>query len=233
MAGRHDPAAPVPAQRHQVTITVLVADDQELVRAGFALILAAQPDIQVVAQCADGAQAVEAARRLRPDVMVIDIRMPRLDGLQVTRALAGPGVPDPMRIVVVTTFGHDEYVDTALDNGALGFLLKDAGPALLVEAVRAAAQGDALISPALTVELLQRRRSRTPTPPSSERTPLSARELDVVRLVAHGRTNAEISAELFLSLGTIKSHLAKIQKKLDITNRVQVAAWAWEHGQIH
>jgi len=215
-----------------VTITVLVADDQELVRAGFASILSAQADIEVVAQCADGAEAVEAARRLRPDVVVVDIRMPRLDGLEVTRALAGPGTPDPMRIVVVTTFSHDDYVDTALDNGALGFLLKDAGPTLLVEAVRAAARGDALISPALTVELLRRRQSRTFTPLSSEGVPLSERELDVVRLVARGRTNTEISAELFLSLGTVKSHLAKVQSKLDITNRVQIAAWAWEHGQV-
>jgi len=215
-----------------MTISVLVADDQELVRAGFALILSAQPDIEVVAQCSDGAQAVEAARRLRPDVVVVDIRMPRFDGLEVTRALAGPGTFDPMRIVVVTTFGHDEYIDAALDNGALGFLLKDAGPTLLVEAVRAAARGDALISPALTVELLRRRRTRTLTPPTSERVPLSERELDVVRLVARGRTNAEISAELFLSLGTIKSHLAKVQNKLAITNRVQIAAWAWEYGQV-
>lgn len=113
---------------------MLVADDQEMVRPGFALILSAQPDIEVVAECADGAQAVEAAQRLRPDVVLVDIRMPRLNGLEVSRALAGPGTPDPMRIVVVTTFGHDEYVDAALDNGALGFLLKDAGPTLLVEA---------------------------------------------------------------------------------------------------
>ncbi len=216
-----------------MTITVLVADDQELVRTGFALILSAQPDIEVVAQCADGAEAVEAARRLRPDVVVVDIRMPRLDGLEVTRALAGPGTTNPMRVVVVTTFGHDDYVDTALDNGALGFLLKDAGPALLVEAIRAAAQGDALISPALTIELLRRRHARLSSPTSpAEPIPLSERELDVVRLVARGRTNAEIGAELFVSLGTVKSHLGKVQSKLDTTNRVQIAAWAWEHGQV-
>lgn len=216
-----------------MTITVLVADDQELVRTGFGLILSTQPDIEVVAQCADGAEAVEAARRLRPDVVVVDIRMPRLDGLEVTRALAGPGTTNPMRVVVVTTFGHDDYVDTALDNGALGFLLKDAGPALLVEAVRAAAQGDALISPALTIELLRRRHARLSSPTSpAEPMPLSERELDVVRLVARGRTNAEIGAELFVSLGTVKSHLGKVQSKLDITNRVQIAAWAWEHDQV-
>lgn len=215
-----------------MTITALVADDQELIRVGFSLILSAQPDIEVVAQCCDGVQAVEAARRLRPDVVVVDIRMPRLDGLGVTRALAGPGAPDPMRVVVVTTFGHDDYVDTALANGALGFLLKDAGPALLVEAVRAAARGDALISPALTVELLRRRQAAAPNLSVSEPTSLSGRELDVVRLVARGCTNAEISAELFLALGTVKSHLAKVQDKLGMNNRVQIAAWAWKHGHV-
>ena len=215
-----------------MSTTVLVADDQELVRTGFALILGAQPDLEVVAECADGAQAVEAARRLRPDVVLVDIRMPRLDGLEVTRLLAGPGVTAPMRVVVVTTFDSDEYVDTALDAGALGFVLKDAGPALLVEAVRAAARGDALISPALTVRLLQRRARRTATPATAPGGRLSDRELDVVRLVARGRTNAEVCGELFLSLGTVKSHLANVQAKLGLTNRVQVAAWAWEHGVV-
>jgi len=217
-----------------VTITVLVADDQAMVRTGFAMILGAQPDIEVVAQCADGVQAIEAARRLQPNVVVVDIRMPRLDGLEVTRALAGPGVTHPMRVVVVTTFDHDEYVDNALDNGALGFLLKDAGPALLVEAVRAAANGDALISPALTVRLLQRRQrvaARDQRQPAAAG-PLSERELEVVRLVARGRTNAEICGELFISLGTVKSHLASVQSKLNLTNRVQAAAWAWENNQV-
>lgn len=214
-----------------MSTTVLVADDQELVRTGFALILGAQPDLEVVAECADGVQAVEAARRLQPDVVLVDIRMPRLDGLEVTRLLAGPGVSAPMRVVVVTTFDSDDYVDTALDAGALGFILKDAGPALLVEAVRAAARGDALISPALTVRLLQRRARRTAAP-AAPLGRLSDRELDVVRLVARGRTNAETCGELFLSLGTVKSHLANVQAKLGLTNRVQVAAWAWEHGVV-
>lgn len=217
-----------------MTLTVLVADDQELVRTGFAMILDAQPDIEVVARCADGIEAVAAARRLRPDVVVVDIRMPGLDGLQVTRALAGPGATPAMRVVVVTTFDHDEYVDAALDNGALGFLLKDAGPALLVEAVRAAASGDALISPALTVRLLQRRpRRRGPDDARpGPAVPLSERELEVVRLVARGHTNAEICGALFLSLGTVKSHLGSAQTKLRLTNRVQLAAWAWEHQQV-
>lgn len=215
-----------------MTVTVLIADDQEMVRTGFAMILDAQPDLQVVATCADGAEAVEAARRLRPDVVLVDIRMPRLDGLDVTRALAGPGVTSPMRVVVVTTFDDDAYVDAALDNGALGFLLKDAGPALLVEAVRAAADGGALISPSLTVRLLQRRTSSAVGRPgaTAEAGPLSDRELQVVRLVAAGRTNAEICEHLFLSLGTVKSHLSNVQTKLELTNRVQIAAWAWRHG---
>lgn len=212
-----------------MTLTVLIADDQQMVRTGFAMILDAQPDLQVVATCADGAEAVEAARRLRPNVLV-DIRMPKLDGLDVTRALAGPGVTSPMRVVVVTTFDDDAYVDAALDNGAVGFLLKDAGPALLVEAVRAAAAGGTLISPSLTVRLLQRRTSSAAHPPGASTGPLSDRELQVVRLVATGHTNAEICQQLFLSLGTVKSHLSNVQTKLALTNRVQIAAWAWTHG---
>ncbi|MCE0536294.1 response regulator transcription factor [Kineosporia rhizophila] len=216
-----------------MTITVLVADDQDMVRTGFAMILGAQPDIEVVAECADGVATVEAARRLRPDVVMLDIRMPGLDGLEVTRLLAGPGAVQPLRVLVVTTFGEDALVDTALDNGALGFLLKDAGPALLVEAVRAAAAGDALISPSLTRNLLHRRQAAParPTRPGTAAL-LSERELQIVRLVARGRTNGEISEELFLALGTVKSHLAKVQTKLGLTNRVQVAAWAWENGQM-
>jgi len=217
-----------------MTITVLVADDQDMVRTGFAMILGAQPDIEVVAQCADGVEAVEAARRLRPDVVVVDIRMPGLDGLEVTRILAGPAAPDPLRVVVVTTFDDDAYVDTALDSGALGFLLKDAGPALLIEAVRAAAGGDALISPALTMRLLRRRQPVAGSGPAGPGSgaKLTDRELQVVRLVARGLTNTEIGNELFLSLGTVKSHLSSVQNKLQLTNRVQIAAWAWENRHV-
>ena len=215
-----------------MTITVVVADDQEMVRTGFALILGAQPDIEVVAQCANGIATVEAAGRLRPDVVVVDIRMPGLDGLEVTRILAGPAVRNPSRVVVVTTFDQDDYVDTALENGALGFLLKDAGPGLLVEAVRAAANGDALISPALTMRLLQRRqRTTAPDKPGSDSS-LTDREVQVVRLVARGLTNTEICDELFVSLGTVKSHLTSIQTKLCCTNRVQIAAWAWSNRYV-
>lgn len=210
-------------------ITVLVADDQDMVRAGFALILDAQPDLEVVGEAADGAEAVEAARRLRPDVVLTDIRMPRLDGLEVTRLLAGPAVADPMRVVVATTFDLDEYVYTALRNGACGFLLKNAGPTLLTEAVRAAAAGESLISPAVTVRLL-RQLARPAAPRTDALDRLSERETEVARLIAAGKSNAEITAELFISLGTVKSHVASIQRKLGARNRVEVAARVWESG---
>jgi DNA-binding NarL/FixJ family response regulator len=211
-------------------IRVLLADDQEMVRTGFRLILSAEPGVEVVAEAGNGVDAVARSRELRPDVVLMDIRMPQLDGLEATRVLCAD--PEPPRIVVVTTFDLDEYVYGALRAGACGFLLKDAGPRLLVEAVRAAAAGDALVSPSVTVRLLEhlaaRPAARTPQLPD----PLSPRELDVVRAVARGRTNAEIAAELFVSLSTVKTHLTNIQSKLSARNRVEIAAWAWEHGQV-
>jgi DNA-binding NarL/FixJ family response regulator len=208
-------------------IRVLIADDQALIRSGLRLILHDQPDFTVVGEAADGAEAVEMARRLRPDVCLVDIRMPRLDGVEVTRALAGPGVPDPLRVVIVTTFDLDEYVYGALRAGAVGFLLKGAGPALLAEAVRAAHSGDVLISPSITLRLL---RHITPvTDRARPAVPLSDRETEVIRAVARGRTNIEIAAELFISLSTVKTHLASVQQKLGVRNRVQIAAWAWEN----
>lgn len=217
------------------TIGVLIADDQQLVRTGFRLILNAQSGIEVVGEAADGVECVEMARRLRPDVCLVDIRMPRLDGLEVTRTLAGPEVPDPMRVIVVTTFDQDDYVDRALSGGACGFLLKDASPSLLIEAIQAAHRGDALISPAVTVRLLRQldnERGSSPTDGQVPKTVLTERELDVARLVAVGRTNREICAELFLSLGTIKTHLTNIQSKLRVRNRVEIAAWAWATGAV-
>ncbi|MEV0148818.1 MULTISPECIES: response regulator transcription factor [unclassified Nonomuraea] len=214
-----------------MTIRVLLADDQAMVRASLRIILEDEPGISVVAEAADGERAVALARELRPDVCLVDVQMPRLDGVAVTRALAGPGVADPLRVVVVTTFDLDAYVQGALRGGAAGFVLKDAGPALLVEAVRAAHAGDALISPSLTLRLLRRladARGAARTPAR----PLSAREAEVVRAVARGRTNQEIAAELSISLSTVKGHVAGVQAKLGARNRVEIAAWAWESRAV-
>ena len=212
-------------------LRVVIADDQAIVRSGLRMILEAQ-GIEVVGEAVDGAEAVALARGQRPDVVLMDIRMPVLDGLEATRRLAGPEVDDPVPVVVVTTFDLDEYVWRAIHNGASGFLLKDAGPALLVEAVRAAAVGDALVSPAVTLRLLQHfAAGREPAAPVAD-AGLSDREEEMVRAVARGRTNAEIGHELHISLSTVKTHLGNIQAKLGARNRVEIAAWAWESGRM-
>ncbi|GHG53547.1 response regulator [Streptomyces griseocarneus] len=220
---------------------ILLADDQDDVRSGFRLVLDSQPDMTVVGEAADGATALELARRLRPDVVLADIRMPRLDGLELTRLLAGPEAVRPTRVVVVTTFDLDDYVHTALRHGACGFLLKRSGPALLIEGVRAAMAGDALISPQITVRLLRQLSATPPSPSASPvpaapaapaEDPLTDREREIVRLIARGRTNAEIGTELFISPGTAKTHVANIQAKLKAGNRVGIAAWAWETGLV-
>ncbi|GAA1038831.1 response regulator transcription factor [Virgisporangium ochraceum] len=206
-------------------IRVLVADDQEAVRIAFRTILNAADDIEVVGEAADGAEAAEQARRLRPDVCLVDIRMPGMDGLELTRVLSTAS--PPVRVVVVATDNVDAYVHTVLGHGACGFLLKHSGAALLVQAVRAAVAGDALISPEVTVRLLRELAVRPAvTPPN----PLTDRELDVVALVAEGKTNAEIGAQLYITAGTVKTHLASIQQKLGVSNRVAIAAWAWATG---
>lgn len=216
-------------------IRILVADDQRDIRIGFRMILDAQPDMRTVGEAADGAGAIDCARRLRPDVVLADIRMPGPDGLEVTRVLAGPDAAQPIKVIVVTTFDLDEYVYTALANGACGFLLKRSGPALLTEAVRAAVAGDVLISPSVTVRLLRHLAPRSsdhhlsPTEPLTE--PLTDREAEVARLVAQGRTNAEIGTALFITAGTAKTHVANIQRKLDVRNRVGIAAWTWRNSQ--
>jgi DNA-binding NarL/FixJ family response regulator len=210
-------------------IRVMIADDQAMVRTGFGMIIGAQPDMELIGEAADGVEAVAMARRLKPDVALFDIRMPRMDGLEALRLLAGPGVTDPIKVVVVTTFDLDEYVHQALRNGAAGFLLKDSGPALLVEAVRAAVSGDALISPSITVRLLEH---LSPPAPTGDDGGLSPRELDVVKLAARGLTNAEIATQLFISVGTVKTHLGSVQAKLGARNRVEIAAWAWERRLV-
>jgi len=214
-----------------VSIRVLLADDQAMVRAGFRLILDAEPDIEVIAEAADGTQAIALAQQLRPDVCLVDIRMPAPDGLEVTRRITGDGTSSTA-VVIVTTFDLDEYVDQALQHGASGFVLKDAGPALLIEAVRAAVSGDALISPGVTNRLLDRlARHRRPAPPEPL-VPLTPREEDVLLAVAGGLTNTEIGDRLHLSLSTVKTHLSAIQTKIGARNRVEVAAFAHTTGRV-
>ena len=215
-----------------MTVRVLVADDQEIIRTGLRLILDARPDIEVVGEAADGREAVALARELRPDVCLFDIRMPDVDGIQATRELAGPDVADPLAIVVITTFDLDEYVHGALKAGARGFLLKDAGPDLLVQAIHSAANGDALIAPSVTARLLDAFSDALGTPPAQPLEPLTAREEEVLVKVAQGRTNAEIADELYISLSTAKTHLAGLMAKLGARNRVELAMWAYETDRV-
>jgi DNA-binding NarL/FixJ family response regulator len=215
-----------------MSIRVVVADDQDLVRTGLVMILGAQPDIEVVGEAADGLAALDLASRLRPDVLLVDIRMPGLDGVEVTRRLAGPDIADPMAVVVITTFDLDEYVLGALRAGARGFLLKDAGPDLLVQAIHAAANGDALIAPNITRRLLATFAYQAPVVPAQPIDPLTDREEEVLTLVARGRTNAEIASELFISLSTVKTHVASLMTKLSARNRVEIAMWAYDSRRV-
>jgi DNA-binding NarL/FixJ family response regulator len=212
-----------------VSVRVLVADDQEIVRTGLTMILNAQPGIEVVGEASDGRRAIELARRLRPDVCLFDIRMPGVDGIEATRALAGPSVADPLAVVVITTFDLDDYVYAALRAGARGFLLKEAGPALLAQAVQAAANGDALIAPSVTTRLLKAFADAGPAaPPKQPIDALTEREEQVLVAVARGHTNQEIAGELFITLSTVKSHITSLMTKLGVRNRVEIAMWAYE-----
>ena len=215
------------------TIRVLVADDQDIVRAGLRMILDAQPGIEVVGEAADGREAVALARALRPDVCLFDIRMPEVDGIEATRQLAGPDIDDPLAVVVITTFDLDEFVHGALKAGARGFLLKDAGPALLTQAIHAAALGDALIAPSITARLLATFADTRGRPrPAQPIEPLTSREEEVLIPVAQGWTNSEIADGLHISISTVKAHLASLMRKLDARNRVELAMWAYETGRI-
>ena len=216
-----------------MTIRVVIADDQDLVRVGLRMILDAQDGIEVVGEAANGREAVDLARRLRPDVCLFDIRMPEMDGIEATRLLAGPEVAEPLAVVVITTFDLDEHVHGALKAGARGFLLKDAGPELLVQAMQAAAHGDALIAPSVTARLLETFSGPAGgAAPSEPIDPLTDREEEVLRTVARGRTNAEIADELHISLSTVKTHLASLMAKLGARNRVEIAIWAHETNRM-
>jgi len=218
-----------------VTIRVLLVDDQPLLRTGFRMILSSEPDLTIVGEAADGAAGVEAARKLRPDVVLMDIRMPGMDGIQATRVLAGPGVENPTKVLILTTFGLDEYVVEALRAGASGFLLKDAPPEDLVEAIRIVAAGEALLAPSITRRLLDRIASRLPParenaiPALSE---LTERELEVLKLLARGLSNAEIADKLVVSETTVKTHVSRVLAKLEIRDRVQAVILCYETGLV-
>ena len=214
-----------------MSIRVLIADDQPIVRTGLTMLLDAQPDIEVVGAAADGREAVRLALQLRPDVGLFDIRMPLMDGIEATRRLAGPAVTDPLPIVVITTFDLDEYVHGALKAGARGFLLKDAGPALLTQAIHAAADGDALIATSVTVRLLAAFAHAHTSKPRQPIEPLSAREEEVLVPVAQGRTNNEIAGELYITPSTVKAHLASLMRKLGARNRVEEVT-RQENGRV-
>lgn len=208
-------------------IRVLIADDQDMVRAGFRMILEATEGIDVVGEADNGRDAVTKAQHLRPDVCLFDIRMPELDGIAATTLIAGPDVPEPLKVVVITTFDLDEYVYGALQAGAIGFLLKNAGPELLITAIRAAANGDSLISPEITTRLLEHVVVPDAPQPVDE-SPLTERETDVVAAVARGLSNAEVAEELFVSVSTVKAHVASSMAKLGARNRVELVIWAYE-----
>lgn len=215
-----------------MSIRVLIADDQAMVRTGFRMILDATDGIDVVGEAGNGRDAVTMALHLRPDVCLFDIRMPEMDGIEATEQIAGPDVEDPLKVVIITTFDLDDYVYGALRAGAIGFLLKNAGPELLIEAIRAAADGESLISPSITTRLLDNL-VHAPTV-GDARSPdvgLTEREEEILSAVAAGLTNAEIAEQHFISLGTAKAHIANLMSKLNARNRVELVIWAYETGR--
>ncbi len=215
-----------------MTVTVLLADDQELVRAGFAMILEARDDIEVVGEAGDGLAAVALAAETRPDVVLMDVRMPRLDGIEATRRIVAAG--STARVIMLTTFDLDEPVFAALRAGASGFLLKDIRPADLADAIRVVARGEALLAPTVTRRLLDRFATGLPTRSGPDRRldPLTAREIEVLTLVAGALTNAEIAERLFLTQATVKTHISAILTKLELRDRVQAAVLAYETGLV-
>lgn len=216
-------------------IRVVIADDQPLVRAGLGVLLRAAPDIDVVAEVADGAAAVEAARGLRADVVCMDVRMPGMDGIAATRELCGPGVSDPVPVLILTTFDVDDYLFGALEAGASGFLLKDAEPAAVVEAVRSVAAGNGTLADSLTKrvveEMLTRRRTQPVTAARAGEL-LTARELEILLHLAQGMSNEEIARTLVVEVSTVKSHLARMLPKLGVRSRLQAVVWAYQNRVV-
>lgn len=219
-----------------MTIDVLIADDQAMVRAGFAALLDAHEGIRVTGQAPDGAEAVRLSARLDPDVILMDVRMPALDGIEATRRILGPGYPAAKvpRILMLTTFDIDDYVYDALEAGASGFLLKDALPEELVSAVRVVAQGDALLSPRVTRRMIEHFAARRPRPSHAQAAlqELTERERDVLSLIARGRSNSEIGTELFIAEQTVKTHVGKVFAKLALRDRVHAVIFAYDAGLV-
>ena len=215
-----------------MSIRLLIADDQALVRAGFRMILDAEDDLEVVGEAADGLAAVDQARRLKPDVVLMDIRMPELDGIEATRRVLTQAGEHPVRVLMLTTFDLNEYVYEALRAGASGFLLKDVPPEQLAAGIRVVAEGEALLAPSITRRLIQEFTAAAPvaTTPPPGLDELTARELEVFRLVARGLSNAEIAERLVLSVTTVKSHVARMLAKLELRDRVQAVVLAYESG---
>ena len=218
-----------------MSVKVLIVDDQALVRAGFRMILESEPGIEIVGEASDGQEALDAARALQPDVVLMDIRMPNLDGLEATRRLVGGGGAGP-RVLMLTTFDLDEYVYEALRAGASGFLLKDTPPEQLVSAIHVVASGDALLSPSITKRVIEEFIQRPPSTVAAAMPPklqeLTARELEVLGFMARGLSNAEIARDLFVSETTVKTHVARILMKLGLRDRVQAVVFAYENGIV-
>jgi DNA-binding NarL/FixJ family response regulator len=217
-----------------MSIRLLLVDDQELVRTGFRLFLETQDDLEVVGEAGDGAEAIERARELRPDVILMDIRMPQMDGVEATAQLTTAGIEPPPRVLVLTTFDLDEYVFGALRAGAAGFLLKDAPRQQLLEAIRVVHSGDALLSPSITRRLIEDVATRTDPlePPTAVLERLTPREREVLVLVGRGLSNSEIAERLVVTEATVKSHFGSVLMKLDLRDRVQAVVFAYEHGIV-
>ncbi|WP_416393175.1 MULTISPECIES: response regulator [unclassified Curtobacterium] len=217
-------------------LTIVLADDQDLVRAGFRVILESEPGFRVVGEAADGAEAVEAVRTHRPDVVCLDVQMPNVDGLEAARRIAA--LPEPPAVLVLTTFDHDDALFQALEAGASGFLLKNASPERLIDAVRTVAAGDALLAPDVTRRVISRATSGPAAPAAADghgddavqTAGLTERETEVLRLLARGLSNAEIATELWVGEATVKTHVSNVLQKLGLRDRIQAVVWAFEHG---